>query len=59
MSLTTIRRSRDNMAKTLQALNMRLRRTPEEEVAEREKLIRKIELIRIIRFEMKELMRSL
>ena len=59
MSLTTIRRSRDNMAKTLQALNMRLRRTPEEEVAEREKLIRKIELIRIIRIEMKELMRSL
>jgi len=59
MSITTIRRSRDSMAKTLQRLNTALRRTPEEDVGMREVLIRKMEMLRIIRIEMKKLMREL
>jgi len=47
------------MAKTLQRLNMALRRTPEEDVGMREVLIRKMEMLRIIRIEMKKLMREL
>ena len=59
MSVTTIRRSRDNMAKTMQMLKVRLRRIPETEIELRENLVRKIELLKIIRIEMKELMKQL
>lgn len=59
MSITTIRRSRDNMAKTMQMLKMKLRRTDEADVATRETLTRKIELLYIIRVEMKQLMKEL
>lgn len=59
MTKIRIKRSRDNMAKTLQALRMRLVRTPEDDTSMREKLIRKMELLRIIRIEMKQLIRQL
>lgn len=58
-SLITLKRSRDNMASTMQALKMRLRRLPEDEVELREKTIRKIEMLKIIRMELKELMKEL
>lgn len=62
MSLTdliTLKRSRDNMSSTLQSLKMRLRRLPEDEVELREKTTRKIEMLKIIRIELKELMKEL
>ncbi len=54
-----LKRSRNNMAKMLNHLQITLRRTPEHDLNMRDKLIRKIELLKIIRIEMKQLMREL
>ena len=53
------KRSRNNMAKLLNALQIKLKRVPENDLDERDKLIRKIELLKIIRAEMKQLMQEL
>lgn len=47
------------MAKVLNHLQIQLKRTPEADLNMRDKLIRKIELLKIIRIEMKQLMREL
>ena len=59
MTKIILNRSRDNMAKTLHKLKIRLKKTPEDETGLREVLIRKIELLKIIRGEMKTLIRQL
>lgn len=59
MTKVTLRRSRDNMGKSLHNLRIKLKRTPEDEIEEREKLTRKTELLRIIRAEMKILINQL
>lgn len=59
MTKITLRRSRDNMGKSLHNLRIKLKRTPEEETEERDKLTRKTELLRIIRAEMKILINQL
>ncbi len=53
------KRSRNNMSKLLNTLKQKLKRTPEFEVHKRDKLIRKIELLSIIRYEMNGLMKEL
>lgn len=53
------KRSRNNMAKLINALQVKLKRVPEADLNERDKLIRKIELLKIIRQEMKQLMQDL
>lgn len=53
------RRSRDNMGKLLNSLQVKLKRLPEDNLDERDKIIRKIELLKIIRSEMKDLMINL
>ena len=55
----TLRRSRDNMGIALRNLKIKLKRTPEWDTLERDKLIRKIEYLQIIRVEMKILMNQL
>lgn len=52
-------RSRDNMARTLNRMQIKLKRVPEWNTYIRETLIRKIELLKIIRDELKILIRSL
>ena len=59
MTKIMLRRSRDNMGKSLHNLRIKLKRTPEDETEEREKLTRKTELLRIIRAEMKILINQL
>lgn len=53
------KRSRNNMAKLLNALQVKLKRVPEGDLNERDKIIRKIEMLKIIRQEMKQLMQDL
>jgi hypothetical protein len=59
MTKIIIRRSRDNMGKSINRLQVTLKRTPEDDTAMREKLTRKIELLKIIRAEMKTLINQL
>jgi hypothetical protein len=53
------KRSRNNMAKMLNHLQIRLKRTPEVDLTMRDWLIRRIELLRIIRIDMKAAMREM
>lgn len=53
------KRSRNNMALILHHLQMKLKRAPEWDLDERDKLTRKIELLKIIRYEMKICMQDL
>jgi hypothetical protein len=53
------KRSRNNMARLLNSLQIKLKRVPENDLDTRDNLIRKIELLKIIRQEMKQLMQEL
>lgn len=53
------KRSRNNMAKLLNALQVKLKRVPEWDLEERDELSAKIEKLKIIRLQMKICMQDL
>ena len=53
------KRSRNNMAKLINGFQVKLKRVPEWDLETRDKLVRKIELLKIIRQEMKQVMKEL
>jgi hypothetical protein len=59
MTKLTIKNSRNHMGRTMRQLQWTLRNTSEYDWDERDKLIRKIEMLKIIRYEMKQLLRQL
>jgi len=59
MTKLTVKNSRNHMGRTMRQLQWKLRNTSEYEWDERDRLIRKIEMLKIIRYEMKQLLRQL
>lgn len=59
MTKLTIKNSRRHMGKAIRRLQYKLSATPEYEFKLRDNIIRKIEMLKIIRIEMKELLNQL
>jgi len=59
MTKLTIKNSRNHMGKKMRQLQWRLKNLSEYEWDQRDTLIRKIEMLKIIRYEMKQLLRQL
>jgi len=59
MTKLTVKNSRNHMGRTMRQLQWKLRNLSEYEWDQRDILIRKIEMLKIIRYEMKQLIRQL